>query len=293
MGAQSSSSRMSETDSHSNILAEIAAIKKQIHDIKKKRDIKTPSYPFTVGRAAARFKSQNEVLRVNPQLFSKSIANENVVNGTVNRNVNGKPAVSPRPALTKQRTIELDDRGNLKGEGKDCMKELADQKIVVNVRGKGKSGIDQTSQMANLEFGGQGNLLKEDIPTTRHSHPAQRMNYIANAVLSQSSWNNAAPHPGYYGMPQLTTQMLASSVQATNARVEPVRMGNASHAMGNNSSVTIVENGQMNNYIIPNPVSRTIPVAQQPIQAQYAKPQDRVVQPFLQNLLKTNALFGF
>ena len=46
--AQSSrNSPMSETDSHSNILAEIAAIKQQIHDIKKKRDIKTPSYPVS------------------------------------------------------------------------------------------------------------------------------------------------------------------------------------------------------------------------------------------------------
>ena len=220
-----------------------------------------------------------------------------MTNENVERNGNGKPAVSPRPVLAKQRTIELDDRGNLIGEDKNCMKELAEQNIVVNVRGKGKSGIDQTSQMANLKFDEQGNLIKEQIPKTGHSPPEQKMNYIANAVMSQASWNNPAPHPGYYGTPQLTTQMLASSVQAANGRVGAMGMGKPAPVTGNNSSVTIVENGRMNNYIIPNsvgyPVSRPIPqqpVVQQPIQAEYAKPQERVVQPFLQNMRRANTI---
>lgn len=175
--------------------------------------------------------------------------------------------------IERQTTIDLDDRGNIMNSGSqnDVMEHIPSENIIVNRHGKGPSSVDCSSNVSNLKFDNQGNLIKENeksmAPAMIENSIVPQFNAPMNnqqIFMSQNAHQHFLNHQGqpqmvqsgYYIMPQ---NPRANIIQPAGHVIDPIRQ----------SSVTIVENGQMNNYIIPNPDMVLPPVSIPPTQIQH------------------------
>ena len=98
-----------------------------------------------------------------------------------------------RNQFTRQRTIELDENGDIlkPNHVKNHMEEITGENIIVNRQGKGRSEIDYSSAMTGLQFDEQGNILKPEnsqkIDTAKIKSDELMQENVTSAQ-SKSTW---------------------------------------------------------------------------------------------------------
>ena len=179
----------------------------------------------------------------------------------------------------------------------ESMDNLQNDRIVVNRYGKGPSGVEYKT-MSSLQFDEYGNLLKpgqkpapepevriiEQVkltprPVRNYNRPEPPVNYNgyydSNSLPRQQSevyqqyfqpqYNTLPTQNKFTRNQSLPVQSNFYPVAPAQPVIDPIR----------ESSVVILENGQMNNYIVPNPdhIPRRQPqMYQQQVQQPYQQP---------------------
>jgi len=158
-----------ETVQHNDILSEIQQLRKQINDIKEKKNMKSTPLPFAVNKAAIAFKggiSTGQKGEIKGQMKGIQIIPKR--NSLITQQ--GKIPKS----TSDENSVKVDQKGNV-------VNTLQEASIIVNNTGKGKNLIDTQSFNKSIELDEFGNIIKSSKPQI----PAKPVN-IGSIIIKES-----------------------------------------------------------------------------------------------------------